>query len=196
MWSLAWPWALLALPLPLLLRRLLPEARGLSEAGLRVPSLTGFETLGDFAASALDPAEVLRLITPVLQALTAAHAQGLAGHVGGVVGGQEGDRGGEPGTLLEEGTAVDAAHGDGPNRGWGRECSRRGTPDPNDPRGGLSNHEPARITKESARGPATRQAISEGSSVPRTMRTVSPGSEAALSISRKAISRALRSSFS
>ena len=47
MWSLAWPWALLALPLPLLLRRLLPEARGLSEAGLRVPSLTGFETLKD-----------------------------------------------------------------------------------------------------------------------------------------------------
>jgi Ca-activated chloride channel family protein len=47
MWSLAWPWALLALPLPWLLRRLLPEARGLSEAGLRVPSLSGFETLKD-----------------------------------------------------------------------------------------------------------------------------------------------------
>jgi Ca-activated chloride channel family protein len=47
MWSLAWPWALLALPLPLLVRWLLPEARGLSEAGLRVPSLAGFETLKD-----------------------------------------------------------------------------------------------------------------------------------------------------
>jgi Ca-activated chloride channel family protein len=47
MWSLAWPWALLALPLPWLLRSLLPEARGLSEAGLRVPSLSGFETLKD-----------------------------------------------------------------------------------------------------------------------------------------------------
>jgi len=47
MWSLAWPWALLALPLPLLVRRLLPEARGLSEAGLRVPNLRGFETLKD-----------------------------------------------------------------------------------------------------------------------------------------------------
>ena len=47
MWSLAWPWALLALPLPLLARRLLPEARGLSEAGLRVPNLRGFETLKD-----------------------------------------------------------------------------------------------------------------------------------------------------
>ena len=30
MWSLAWPWALAALPLPLLLRKLLPEARGLA----------------------------------------------------------------------------------------------------------------------------------------------------------------------
>ncbi len=47
MWSLAWPWALLALPLPLLVRKLLPQARGLSEAGLRVPNLQGFETLKD-----------------------------------------------------------------------------------------------------------------------------------------------------
>jgi Ca-activated chloride channel family protein len=47
MWSLAWPWALLALPLPWLLRRLLPEARDLAEAGLRVPSLSSFETLRD-----------------------------------------------------------------------------------------------------------------------------------------------------
>ena len=47
MWSLAWPWALLALPLPWLVRRMLPEAGGLSEAGLRVPSLSGFETLRD-----------------------------------------------------------------------------------------------------------------------------------------------------
>ena len=47
MWSLAWPWALIALPLPFLVRKLLPEARGLSEAGLRVPNLRGFETLKD-----------------------------------------------------------------------------------------------------------------------------------------------------
>ena len=47
MWSLAWPWALVALPLPLLLRHFLPEARGLSEAGLRVPNLSSFETLKD-----------------------------------------------------------------------------------------------------------------------------------------------------
>ena len=47
MWSLAWPWALLALPLPLVLRWLLPEARALSEAGLRVPSLSSFTTLTD-----------------------------------------------------------------------------------------------------------------------------------------------------
>ena len=47
MWSLAWPWALLALPLPSLVNRLLPEAVGLSEAGLRVPNLSNFETLKD-----------------------------------------------------------------------------------------------------------------------------------------------------
>ena len=47
MWSLAWPWALLALPLPLIFRYLLPEAKGLSEAGLRVPSIESFSTLKD-----------------------------------------------------------------------------------------------------------------------------------------------------
>jgi Ca-activated chloride channel family protein len=47
MWSLAWPWALIALPLPWLMYRLLPEALGLSEAGLRVPNLSSFETLRD-----------------------------------------------------------------------------------------------------------------------------------------------------
>ena len=47
MWSLAWPWALLALPLPLIIRHLLPEAKGLSEAGLRVPSVDSFSTLRD-----------------------------------------------------------------------------------------------------------------------------------------------------
>ncbi len=47
MWSLAWPWVLAALPLPLILRQLLPEAKGLSEAGLRVPSLDSFSTLKD-----------------------------------------------------------------------------------------------------------------------------------------------------
>ena len=47
MWSLAWPWVLIALPLPLLFRHLLPEAKGLSEAGLRVPSVDSFSTLKD-----------------------------------------------------------------------------------------------------------------------------------------------------
>jgi Ca-activated chloride channel family protein len=51
MWSLAWPWALLALPLPLIVRALLPEARGLSQAGLRVPTLAIFETLRDRSAT-------------------------------------------------------------------------------------------------------------------------------------------------
>jgi len=47
MWSLAWPLALIALPLPLLVRFLMPEAKGLSEAGLRVPSVDSFSTLQD-----------------------------------------------------------------------------------------------------------------------------------------------------
>jgi Ca-activated chloride channel family protein len=47
MWSLAWPWALSALPLPLIMRYLLPEAKGMAEAGLRVPSINSFSTLKD-----------------------------------------------------------------------------------------------------------------------------------------------------
>lgn len=45
MWSLAWPWVLLALPLPLLLRHLLPDAKSAGEAGLRVPNLGRFAML-------------------------------------------------------------------------------------------------------------------------------------------------------
>lgn len=45
MWSLAWPWALLALPLPLVAALLLPEARGLRDAGLKVPALSQFGML-------------------------------------------------------------------------------------------------------------------------------------------------------
>ena len=51
MWSLAWPWVLLALPLPLLAYKLLPEAKGLSEAGLRVPSLEVFSSLRERGSS-------------------------------------------------------------------------------------------------------------------------------------------------
>jgi len=47
MWSLAWPWVLLALPLPLLVNRLLPESTSLQDAGLRVPSFAGFAMLTD-----------------------------------------------------------------------------------------------------------------------------------------------------
>lgn len=47
MWSLAWPWMLLALPLPLLVRKFLPPVSGAQEAGLRVPSLSGFAVLAD-----------------------------------------------------------------------------------------------------------------------------------------------------
>jgi Ca-activated chloride channel family protein len=47
MLSLAWPWVLLALPLPFIVRALLPEANQLQEAGLRVPSFVGFDVLAD-----------------------------------------------------------------------------------------------------------------------------------------------------
>jgi Ca-activated chloride channel family protein len=47
MWSLAWPWVLAALPLPLLLRSVLKPAKGMSEAGLRVPNTDSFSTLKD-----------------------------------------------------------------------------------------------------------------------------------------------------
>lgn len=45
MWSFAWPWVFLALPLPLFVNRLLPQATQASDAGLRVPSLAGFSML-------------------------------------------------------------------------------------------------------------------------------------------------------
>lgn len=47
MWSLAWPWMLLALPLPLLIRKLMPPVVGTQDAGLRVPSFRGFAVLAD-----------------------------------------------------------------------------------------------------------------------------------------------------
>lgn len=47
MWSLAWPWMLAALPLPFVLRRLLPPASGVADAGLKVPSLRRFEMLSN-----------------------------------------------------------------------------------------------------------------------------------------------------
>jgi Ca-activated chloride channel family protein len=45
MWSLAWPWALLALPLPFIVRALMPESAEMQDAGLKVPSLKGFAML-------------------------------------------------------------------------------------------------------------------------------------------------------
>lgn len=47
MWSLAWPWMLLALPLPLLIRKMMPPVIGTQDAGLRVPSFRGFAVLAD-----------------------------------------------------------------------------------------------------------------------------------------------------
>ncbi len=47
MWSLAWPWVLLALPLPLFINRFMPETSSLQDAGLKVPSFGGFAVLAD-----------------------------------------------------------------------------------------------------------------------------------------------------
>ncbi len=49
MWSLAWPWMLVALPLPLLVRYLTPPVIGTQDAGLKVPSLKSFAVLSDRA---------------------------------------------------------------------------------------------------------------------------------------------------
>ncbi|MEM6511555.1 MAG: VWA domain-containing protein [Pseudomonadota bacterium] len=48
--SFAWPWVLLALPLPFLIRRLMSEADVADEAGLKVPALSQFDVLRDRAA--------------------------------------------------------------------------------------------------------------------------------------------------
>jgi len=45
MWSLAWPWVLLALPLPLIARKLLSESPSLQDAGLKVPTLSAYSSL-------------------------------------------------------------------------------------------------------------------------------------------------------
>lgn len=47
MWTLAWPWMLLALPLPILVRKLLPAVSGAQDAGLKVPSFSGFAVLAE-----------------------------------------------------------------------------------------------------------------------------------------------------
>ena len=47
MWSLAWPWMLAALPLPLIVRKLVPAMTGSVDAGLKVPSLAGFALLNE-----------------------------------------------------------------------------------------------------------------------------------------------------
>ncbi len=52
MWSLAWPWALLALPLPILVRWLLPESNRIADAGLKVPTLELFTALRDTSRAA------------------------------------------------------------------------------------------------------------------------------------------------
>jgi len=47
MWSFAWPWMLLALPLPWLVRAVMPPVVNPQDAGLRVPSFRGFAMLVD-----------------------------------------------------------------------------------------------------------------------------------------------------
>ena len=45
MWSFAWPWMFLLLPLPFVVRALLPPAADAGEAGLKVPRLQNFAVL-------------------------------------------------------------------------------------------------------------------------------------------------------
>ena len=47
MWSFAWPWVLAALPLAPLVYVLFKPSRRVVEAGLKVPSLSGFQVLVD-----------------------------------------------------------------------------------------------------------------------------------------------------
>lgn len=52
MWSLAWPWMLATLPLPLLARKFMTPLTGSADAGLKVPDLQGFAALDDRAEAA------------------------------------------------------------------------------------------------------------------------------------------------
>lgn len=47
MWSLAWPWMLAVLPLPIIVRKLMSPAAGTADAGLKVPSLRRFAILNE-----------------------------------------------------------------------------------------------------------------------------------------------------
>jgi len=47
MWTLAWPWMLLALPLPFMVRRFMPEKKDTDESGLKVPTFSLFSTFID-----------------------------------------------------------------------------------------------------------------------------------------------------
>jgi Ca-activated chloride channel family protein len=47
MYSLAWPWMLLALPLPFVVRAVMSPVVGKQDAGLKVPSFRGFAVLSD-----------------------------------------------------------------------------------------------------------------------------------------------------
>ena len=47
MYSLAWPWMLLALPLPFVVRAVMSPVIGKQDAGLKVPSFKGFAVLSD-----------------------------------------------------------------------------------------------------------------------------------------------------
>ena len=49
MWSLAWPWMLLLLPAPILVRRFFPPVAGSAEAALKVPTLRTFRVLDERA---------------------------------------------------------------------------------------------------------------------------------------------------
>ena len=75
--TLAWPWVLLALPLPLLLRWLLPPVPAAAGEALRLPSLEGLAAVAGGRPAPSRGQQVLAVLIWLLLLLAAARPQGL-----------------------------------------------------------------------------------------------------------------------
>lgn len=84
MLEFAWPWCFLALPLPWLIRRLLPPAAGLDIGALRVPELEDFRHLEDGAGGPVhkNASPLLALLGWVLLVVSASNPQWLGEPIG------------------------------------------------------------------------------------------------------------------
>lgn len=83
MWSFAWPWMFLLLPLPILVRALLPPAAHSGEAGLKVPRLEAFKALaeGRRAGRLLDWRAWIAVIAWILLVTAAARPERIGDEV-------------------------------------------------------------------------------------------------------------------